>query len=310
MPADKTLVCLRGGLGNQLFQLSYALHTTNLSEQIGFISRLGLPNSNKCDKPELYDLLIPNDYRNDFEIQSWLLSKLLNFSLGEKIKKRPSRYVTLIEYAASIFLFLRFKKWFRINSGVGVGYAPTPEWRGGILVNGYFQSFRWVSIEKLKDVLRPIDASDSKLQPYLDEVSQKRVLALHIRLGDYTLFDQFGVLSKEYYTKALTSMKEKENFDVIWLFSNDLEEAPNLIPSEYSRIIRHVSSDLTSVETLQVMRLAHSYIIGNSTFSWWGAMLSNTTSPSVIAPIPWFRNMNEPIDLIPPIWERMEAWKE
>lgn len=309
MPKYKTLVCLRGGLGNQLFQYAYAVSVTDSASEIIFESDLCLPNANLQGKPELFDLLHFTEVVPESKVHSWTLSKLLNLTLRKKAKGETPKYLQIIELLTSICLFLRFKKWFLINSGEGVGYTPISKKRTYTLVNGYFQSYRWVSIEKLKPLLRSIDTNDPRLKGYLKEASEKKVLAVHVRMGDYALFEEFGVLPKDYYEKALERMKEIENFEVIWLFSNDLQRGPEMIPDKYSNLVRCISEDLTSVETLQVMRLANSYIIGNSTFSWWGAMLSNTVSATVISPIPWFQKMKEPIDLIPPNWERISTWK-
>jgi hypothetical protein len=56
------------------------------------------------------------------------------------------------------------------------------------------------------------------------------------------------------------------------------------------------------------MRLGHGFVIANSSFSFWGAMLANRSEDiDVVAPEPWFSGMPEPRDLIPPNWLREKA---
>jgi hypothetical protein len=53
------------------------------------------------------------------------------------------------------------------------------------------------------------------------------------------------------------------------------------------------------------MQFGGAHIIANSTFSWWGAYLSRSTK-IVIAPGSWFKDLEEPLDLIPPEWKRIK----
>jgi hypothetical protein len=66
----------------------------------------------------------------------------------------------------------------------------------------------------------------------------------------------------------------------------------------------------SAAETLEAMRHAKNYILGNSSLSWWGAKLSYSKTPIVIAPNPWFKAAPEPRDLIPADWSRIEAFDE
>jgi hypothetical protein len=65
--------------------------------------------------------------------------------------------------------------------------------------------------------------------------------------------------------------------------------------------------DRSPAATLEVMRFGAGYVIANSSFSWWAAFLSKKPDVEVIAPQPWFQGMDEPRDLIPPNWQRIEA---
>jgi hypothetical protein len=55
------------------------------------------------------------------------------------------------------------------------------------------------------------------------------------------------------------------------------------------------------------MRLGEGYVIANSTFSWWGAYLSRSSNPLIIAPRPWFSKVESPRDLIPDSWLTIET---
>ena len=100
-------------------------------------------------------------------------------------------------------------------------------------------------------------------------------------------------------------------YDSIWLFSDEFEKALSFIPEKYLDIVKCVSeAQKSSAATLEIMRFGVGYIIGNSTFSWWGATLSHSLYPKVIAPEPWFKGMREPKDIIPTDWLRIPAWAE
>jgi hypothetical protein len=67
------------------------------------------------------------------------------------------------------------------------------------------------------------------------------------------------------------------------------------------------NTNLSASETLQLFRRCDGYIIANSSFSWWAAMLSQAVNPIVIAPTKWFRNLEDPKELIPPSWLRVNS---
>jgi hypothetical protein len=154
----------------------------------------------------------------------------------------------------------------------------------------------------------PNEVSDLfKMQ--LEHANKKKILVVHRRLGDYAQDDAFGVLPDTYYQVAIKKSLEIEAVDEIWLFT-DTPGTGIPLPSELgSEIpIRAMPQELSSAETLELMRYGSSFVIANSTFSWWGAFLSYANSPSVIAPAKWFKGMEDPRDICPPNWVRVTSW--
>ena len=48
------------------------------------------------------------------------------------------------------------------------------------------------------------------------------------------------------------------------------------------------------------------HLIANSSLSWWGAWLSNSTKPQVFAPLKWTNDTNKSWDdLLPAQWQRI-----
>ena len=68
-----------------------------------------------------------------------------------------------------------------------------------------------------------------------------------------------------------------------------------------------VSETDDNLYDLCMMTMCKGYIIANSSFSWWGAWLSETENPKVIAPSRWFGDTgytakNNTQDIVPDRW--------
>lgn len=112
-------------------------------------------------------------------------------------------------------------------------------------------------------------------------------VSLHMRLGDYEgQEDKHPVCSLDYYAEALDSIPVTLP---VMVFSDDLPKAKRIL----DKLDQHPHGGFIYPEThgnpyvdMCLMSMCDYHIIANSSFSWWGAWLSN--SKQVIAPSKWF----------------------
>ena len=306
-------VSLTGGLGNQLFQVAAALSISN-KRKIVLISSYGKPRLSKSNEPEVYALITDEIWCERYEAKgNWFASKSLGYVLRMGVMPKfweKGLVKKLIKLFANLIVSIDCRKKFRLLIGSGVGYFLIPSSKNFTLLVGYFQSYRWASQKDVYSKLYSLKPRGHN--PELDNLSvlsiTSKPLIVHIRLGDYLSEDKFGVPSPEYYKSAISMISKKIEFKEIWVFSDSMSIARKMIEFSPSTKVRWIGQiDDSSASTFQAMRLGVGYIIGNSTFSWWAAFLRFNPNAPVIAPSPWFRGMDEPVELIPENWIRIGA---
>jgi hypothetical protein len=314
MKKPKVILSLTGGLGNQLFQLSAAMHLAE-SQNIEIEWVNSRPRLNNKKVPELYSFMISNDIQlRKLEPFKKLVSKtngyILRMGVNPRWYEKPtfSRgfILSLAEFIDSIYLRHRIS--IVLNSGVG--FSDIMLKSGTNLLVGYFQTYRWASDPKVFEGLMNLRLRNESevIQKYRKLALVEKPLVVHVRRGDYVLEHSFGLLETTYYENAVTKALATGNFNAIWIFSDDLESAKQMFPDGFGLATRWIGGEeLSSAETLEMMRFGHGYVIANSTFSWWGAFLSYSKFPLVVAPTPWFIGQMEPEFLIPSGWIRVRA---
>jgi len=125
-------------------------------------------------------------------------------------------------------------------------------------------------------------------------------------MGDYRQLGFGYRLSPSYYANALDQVLTLKDLRQIWLFSDEPSQAIYEIPilAQIRNRLMVVPSSLTPAETLVILRNTSTKILSNSTFSWWGAI--HTNSPAIYVPTPWNLHQ-EPISLLPPDWTGVPA---
>jgi hypothetical protein len=169
---------------------------------------------------------------------------------------------------------------------------------------GYFQTekyFEHISDEIRKDFIFKEEIF-SIAKEYRNSIVNDEIVSLHIRRGDYVNQPWHGCCTLEYYEKSLSMLDG--NLPVI-IFTDDPKWVlkQNIFDSDRF----YVSEGNSNLFDMCLMSLCNYHIIANSSFSWWGAWLSD--SKKVIAPQRWFgpplSEQNDIQDLIPNRWVKI-----
>ena len=258
-----------GRLGNQMFQ--YA-SLRGIARNRGY--DFCIPNHNQ---------VVKDPYGFDLKIELFYPFKML-YVLPHNIKLLDRGYAPVAE-----------EKHFHFDE---ILFNMCPD---EITLAGFFQSEKYFA--HIADEIR-VDFSfkDEILEPCKEMMgSVGEAISLHIRRTDYLQNPNHTALDLNYYEEAL------KNFDTslpVIIFSDDIEWCREQEIFSDERFMLSESGD--QYVDLCLMSLCKHHIIANSSFSWWGAWLSN--SNQVIAPINWFgetcKDKNTK-DLIPERWMRI-----
>jgi hypothetical protein len=310
----KVFLSLTGGLGNQLFQYAAAL-SRNASE-IVLDTHLGAPRKGLGEGPVLDDFELHDVtwYKNSINHRGFF-SKTSGYLLRSGLKPNyfekfwPAR--KLIHFLGTAVMIVYFKSTFRLIQATDNGFFVISKSRRNELLVGYFQSYVWnespSSNLKMKDLR--LKSIPKDLEEYIEKYKGLKVLCVHVRRGDYRNESEFGLLPASYYELGIAEISNVYQFDKVWLFSDEPDYALSILP-DYLKGKVDVVPDFngSASATLELMRHAGAYVIANSSLSWWGARLSYSTNPAVVAPRPWFRLAPEPKQIIPSNWQRISAW--
>jgi hypothetical protein len=152
---------------------------------------------------------------------------------------------------------------------------------------GYFQSSKYfkniISILKNCIVFPDPERLEQTIFQKCGLITSNHVI-VHARRGDYI---QFATIHNpqpdKYYEDGLIEIKKRIEKPIFILLSDDKDYWIN---SKVFKNENYVIVDVDEITTFFLMTRCKNFIMANSTFSWWGAYLANTTT--VITPKQWF----------------------
>jgi hypothetical protein len=160
---------------------------------------------------------------------------------------------------------------------------------GNVCLVGYFQSYRYTLpfLPELREAFDLKAIASERALSWSDRLLGNS-LSVHVRRGDFgsnsTFNNVHGMLPTSYYKRSLDLMIRSRSPDKIFIFSDDVEAARKIVPTEFD--VDFIQG-LSAVDDLFLMSRARHHIIANSTFSWWGAWLQPQPDALTIAPRAW-----------------------
>lgn len=128
------------------------------------------------------------------------------------------------------------------------------------------------------------------------KMSNENSVAIHLRKGkDYLQSELMGkgLCGVEYYEKAIEYIKQHVTNPVFYVFTdNPTWVKDNLKTLEYTLVDWNEVSGKRNFRDMQLMTCCKHNIIGNSTYSWWGAWLNPNPNKIVIGPDPFFNKVS------------------
>ena len=268
---SRTVVArIAGGLGNQLFIYAAA-------------RRLALKNDAALVLDTISGFASDNKYQRSFQLDNFAINYRKatsgeRFEPFSKIRRYLMRILSKLNKDNGKF-FTDYK-----NS-----YDPSilsVSFNGSIYLEGYWQDENY--FKDCEDVIR----KDLKIKsPTVDlnfsmakNIKSCLSIAIHVRF----FFDpETGMdVGVSYYNAAIEAMESKFGNAHYYLFSDKPHEAEKKInlPRDRITIVNNNLGDENAYADLWLMSLCDHFIIANSTFSWWGAWLSENNSKYVLAP--------------------------
>ena len=285
------------GLGNQLFMYANAY---TISRKFDL---------NLCLDP------YSGYYKNN--IRSYMLN---NFNISSKIAPSEwifsNNYRNLIKKIKFKCDFFKKKKSFLFeskdkNKFTKFSSIKLDNFNDQIYIDGNFESEKYFS-DYRNDLLNEFSfKKDMSNNKYLDIIRKNNVVSISIRQNRYSerrnnKFDQnsisksqdFVAKTVDYIYQAIKLISSKVNNPKFLLWSNDFTGLDQYFPTnEFLYVINPEDKILNDFYLLTQCKY---FIVGPSTFSWWGAWLSNNESKICIRP----KNINPSnnIDFWPETW--------
>lgn len=271
----KPFIILRlyGGIGNQLFSYATALRLSQYNNVPLYIdARSGF----------FRDSIYKRKYRlNAFAITNkssfWAEFYCIIFLALRKISKNQNR-VELLENR----IWIQQEK-IEFDERISTLKISHP-----VIFEGYWQSEKYfLDIEsRVRKEFSFLEVNNTLMAGIFKSISLLNSVAIHVRHFNDSMHPNKGNISDDYYFRAIKYFSDLIPDVTFYIFSDDPENVRQRYFSDTQKtfLASEFFNDGDEIKELSLMSRFKYFIIGNSTFSWWGAWLSQVEGKVVLAP--------------------------
>jgi hypothetical protein len=282
------IVKLTGGLGNQMFQYATArrlAHVNGTQVKLDLSWFSNIENIETSRRYELHLFNIVEEFALPDEVAS--------------LKKTKKSILTLFRRSNWIH-----EKHYHFNPDI----LKLPD---NVCLEGYWQSERY--FKDIENIIRK--EFTFKVEPdelnrrFTEAIKNSESVSIHVRRGDYVsdpaTYNYHGICPIDYYIRGVKEISTRVRNPHFFIFSDDpVWVKENLKLTHPMTFIDHNGPE-KAYEDLRLLSLCKNHIIANSSFSWWGAWLSENSRKTVVAPKKWFNDSAiDTSDLLPDSWIR------
>lgn len=286
--ANKVLIRMVGGLGNQMFCYAFYKKMSMEYDNVKFVLDISdVWNKQYKRKVELLDVFpqIKIDCATSYEI--FKAENKLTF----KYRGKGSRYLNMLVIRINSII-VPFKRKYCITEEVFSNPDVMLNWGQIRYFDGYWQNIE-MYLPYLEELRR--DFSFSTLKSKVDRNLIKRItneysVSVHIRRGDY-VGETLDILNTDYYRNLITNILYQNKKAHFYIFSNDIPYVQNEYQWLQRKTIIEGNTGKDSYLDMQLMSLCKVNIIANSTFSIWAALLNTTQGRVVYYPSHYYRGI-------------------
>jgi len=296
---------LQGGLGNQMFQYAAGLA---LAEHRRTVLKLDVSWFREYPEYEAH---------NRYALSCFNITE--QFASQEEIDRVAGVKLTRIErWSIALAERLHFYRYARRYAAPAHTLYETEEVPpesffdapDNTYLYGLWQSERFFAT--VSNLLRLHFSFRYPPQPTVEAMAQRirangPSVAVHFRRGDYvrnpTFNREIGVLSLDYYQRAIALLRERVPDAVLYIFSDDIDAIEREFRPPGPHVFVRATQPWHAYDNIRLMSLCDHAVISNSTFAWWSAWLNPSPTKIIVAPQQWRRaSPNVTRDRIPSSW--------
>lgn len=289
---------LQGGHSNQLFQYAAG---RSLALSLGvdlYMDRQWFGAIAEGDTPRFYEL-------DSYRLEQRFIDPG-DFTLTEERPKRSKLRSRLARRASPKPVLEHYRQKGHSFDANVLRLADDSYLEGWWQDERYFSRIRATLLDEI-ELRQPVAGQNAE---WLRRIEDSVSVSLHVRRGDYVTNPVtrafHGVLDASYYGAALGRLVELtgERTLELFVFSNDIDWCRREL--QLGQRTSFVEGNSGPVD-MHLMKRCRHHIVANSSFSWWGAWLSDHPGKVVIAPRTWFSDAaaDAEIEIVPPSWVRL-----